>query len=84
MEGVKILGGNPTEAEAKAATKASRIRQLAEERPDMSRADIAREVDSSRANVTQVLTKKRNVKKLTPDIAIRMAKDPSRTAANKF
>ncbi len=82
VEGVKLLGGNPTEEEAKAASKASRIRRLAEERPEMTRAEISREVGATRAQVTQVLTKPRNAKTLTPNITIRMAEDPHRTAAN--
>ena len=82
VEGVKLLGGNPTEEEAKAASKASRIRRLAEERPEMTRAEISREVGATRAQVTQVLTKPRNAKTLTPNITIRMAEDTHRTAAN--
>jgi predicted transcriptional regulator len=82
VEGVKLLGGNPSEEEAKAASKASRIRKLAEERPGMTRAEISREVGATRAQVTQVLTKPRNAKMLTPNITVRMASDVERTAAN--
>jgi hypothetical protein len=84
VEGVKLLGGNPTEEQAKKASKAEKIRKLAEEKPEMSRADIAREVNATRAQVTQVLTKKviaRN--ELTPKPPmIRLTLDPTRTAAN--
>jgi hypothetical protein len=84
VEGVKLLGGNPTEEEAKAASKASRIRKLAEERPDMTRAEISREVGATRAQVTQVLTKEVTPpKELTPKPPkIRLTLDPARTAAN--
>lgn len=84
VEGVKLLGGNPTEAEAKAASKASRIRALAEEKPEISRAEIAREVGATRAQVTQVLTKEViALKKLTPKPPmVRLTLDPTRTAAN--
>jgi Fic family protein len=82
VEGVKILGGNPTEEQAKTASKASRIRKLAEEKPEMKRADIAKATGATRAQVTRVLTKPRNVKKLTPNITVRMAEDPARTARN--
>ena len=84
VEGVKLLGGNPSEEEAKAASKASRIRKLAEDRPDMTRAEISREVGATRAQVTQVLTnpvKQKNVNtRKTPVIGL--ASDPTRTAAN--
>lgn len=86
VEGVRILGGNPTEQQAKqaakAASKAERIRKLAEDWPDMTRAEISRETGSTRAHVTQVLTKPCNTKQLTPKVTIRLTLDPSRTAAN--
>jgi len=84
VEGVKLLGGNPSEEEAKAASKASRIRKLAEDRPDMTRAEISREVGATRAQVTQVLTnpvKQKNVN-TTKTPVIGLASDPTRTAAN--
>jgi hypothetical protein len=89
VEGVKLLGGNPTEEQAKAASKASRIRKLAEERPEMTRAEIAREVGATRAQVTQVLTKplltkplltKKRLTRKQPIIRLTIA--PHRTAAN--
>jgi len=84
VEGVKLLGGNPTEEEAKAASKASRIRKLAEERPDMTRAEISREVGATRSQVTQVLTKEVTPPKelTTKPPKIRLTLDPARTAAN--
>ncbi len=82
VEGVKLLGGNPTEEQAKKASKAEKIRKLAEEKPEMSRADIAREVGSDRSLVSHVLKKPRNAKSSTPNIIIRLTLDPTRTAAN--
>lgn len=82
VEGVKLLGGNPTEEQAKKASKAEKIRKLAEERPEMTRAEIAREANATRAQVTQVLTNPCNTKKLTPKVTIRLTLDPTRTAAN--
>jgi hypothetical protein len=84
VEGVKLLGGNPSEEEAKAASKASRIRKLAEDRPDMTRAEISREVGTDRSAVTHalknpVLTQKDSTPK--PPM-IRLTLDPTRTAAN--
>ena len=86
VDGVKLLGGNPTEEQAKKASKAEKIRKLAEEKPEMTRAEIAREVNATRAQVTQVLTKKQvTEKQLTqrepPQPTIKLA-DPTRTAAN--
>jgi hypothetical protein len=84
VEGVKLLGGNPTEEQAKAASKASRIRKLAEERPEMTRAQISREVGATRAQVTQVLTKpvltKKRLTRKQP--IIRLSLKTHRTAAN--
>jgi hypothetical protein len=83
------LGKTLVEEQAKAASKASRIRKLAEERPEMTRAEIAREVGATRAQVTQVLTKplltkplltKKRLTRKQPIIRLTIA--PHRTAAN--
>ena len=83
VEGVKILGGNPTVEEAKKASKAAQIRKLAEDKPEMSRADIAREVGAARSNVTEVLrkpVKQKTVTHKTPVIGL--SQNPALTAAN--
>jgi glutamate formiminotransferase len=80
---VKILGGNPTEAEAKQASKAARIRKLAEEKPEMTRAEIAREVECNRSQVTSALQKPVKLKNATHKTpVIGLAADPSLTARN--
>lgn len=84
VEGVKILGGNPTEEQAKAASKASRIRKLAEEKPEMTNAEIAREVNCDPPLVTYALKKSVIAQKsLTPKPPmIRLTIDPIKTAYN--
>jgi hypothetical protein len=83
---VKILGGNPTVEEAKKASQAEKIRKLAEQKPEMSRAEIARQVGSDRSAVTHALKEKEVTKKPStpkpPTPTIKLAKDPALTAAN--
>jgi hypothetical protein len=86
VEGVKLLGGNPTEEQAKKASKAEKIRKLAEEKPEMTRAEIAREVGTDRSAVTYALkkkqvTEKHSTQRKPPQPTIKLA-DPTRTAAN--
>lgn len=84
VHGVELLGGDPTEAEAKRASKAARIRHLAEQQPQMPKAEIARQTGSTRAHVTQVLTKEikpRNVNRIKTPV-IGLSQDPTRTASN--
>jgi hydroxylamine reductase (hybrid-cluster protein) len=78
----RLQKDNPTEEQAKKASKAEKIRKLADEKPEMSRAEIAREVGSDRSLVSHVLKKPRNAKSSTPNIIIRLTLDPTRTAAN--
>jgi hypothetical protein len=84
VEGVKLLGGNPTEAEAKKASKAARIRQLHDEQPEISNAEIARQVECDPSNVTHAL--KKTVLAQKPSIPkppmLRLTKDPAKTAQN--
>lgn len=82
VEGVKLLGGNPTEEQAKAAAK--RQREMKQENPAMSYAEIGKATGTSRQAAHKACQpKERNARKVDKvDIAIRMAKDPTRTAAN--
>lgn len=83
VEGVKLLGGNPSEEDAKKASKAQKIRKLAEEKPEMSRAEIAREVGTDRSAVTHALKNPVKLKSSTIKTpVIGLSQDPSRTAAN--
>ncbi len=83
VEGVKLLGGNPTEEEAKAASKASRIRKLAEEKPEMTRAEIARQVGADRSAVTHALKNPVKLKSSTIKTpVIGLASNPALTARN--
>lgn len=72
--------------EAKKASKAAQIRKLAEDKPEMSRADIAREVGADRSAVTHALKEKEVTKKPStpkpPQPTIKLAKNPALTAAN--
>jgi hypothetical protein len=84
VEGVKLLGGNPTEDEAKKASKAARIRQLHEEQPDMPKAEIARQVGANRSDVTRALQKpikSKNATRIKTPV-IGLSQDPAKTARN--
>ena len=83
VHGVELLGGDPTEADAKKASKADRIRKLAEERPEMSRAEMAREVGADRSAVTHALKNPIKLKSSTRKTpVIGLSQNPTRTAAN--
>lgn len=83
VEGVKLLGGNPTEEQAKKASKAEKARQIKLSNPEVKNAEIAREVGMSRAEVGRALLKCVSTQqKATPPPLIRLTLDPTRTAAN--
>lgn len=84
VHGVKLLGGNPTEAQAKEASRSERVRTLLKERPDMTQSEIAREVGVSQPLVCKIitnslLTEKRLYSPVLP--TIRLTKDPALFAA---
>lgn len=83
VEGVKILGGNPTEAEAKKASRSARAAELVRAGTH-TQAAAARECGISRASVNEACkVKPCNTKKpYILKVIIRMSRDPSRTAAN--
>jgi len=83
VEGVRILGGDPTEAEAKKASRSARASEMVRSGTH-TQAQAAREVGIDRAAVHRALTKpvlaqKRSTPK--PPM-IRLALDAMRTAAN--
>jgi hypothetical protein len=83
VEGVRILGGDPTEAEAKKASRSARAAELVKAGTH-TQAQAAREVGIDRAAVHRALTKpvlaqKRSTPK--PPM-IRLAIDAMKTAAN--
>lgn len=86
VEGVKLLGGNPTEAEAKKASRSARAAEMVKAGTH-TQAEAAREVGISRATVNEACKEKERSprKNLTqrkpPQPTIKLA-DPTRTAAN--
>jgi predicted DNA-binding protein YlxM (UPF0122 family) len=85
VEGVKLLGGNPTEAEAKKAAIASRQREMKAENPDMSFSEIAKQTGTTRQAAHKACQPKAVLapKELTtkPPM-LRLTKDPAKTARN--
>lgn len=83
VHGVELLGGNPTEAQAKEASRSERVRTLLKERPDMTQSEIAREVGVSRQFASKVSTNFGTPKKVDtfPRVSIRLTLDPARVAA---
>lgn len=86
VEGVKLLGGNPTEAEAKKASKTAKLQAIMDERPEMTDAEIVRETGESKQLVSHARKSKEKVKPQSFDRiktpVIGLATDPTRTAAN--
>lgn len=84
VEGVRILGGDPTEAEAKKASRSARAAELVKS-GSHTQAEAARELGLPRSAVSKVLSRKSvNTKKdNTPKPPLlRLTLDPTRTAAN--
>jgi hypothetical protein len=84
VEGVKLLGGNPTEEEAKKASRSARAAEMVKAGTH-TQAEAARELGISEPAVHKELTKKSvNTEKVNspkPPI-LRLTLDPHRTAAN--
>ena len=84
VEGVKLLGGNPTEAEARKASRSARAAEMVKAGTH-TQAEAAREVGISEPAVHKKLTKKSvNTEKVNspkPPL-VRLTLDPTRTAAN--
>lgn len=86
VEGVRILGGDPTEAEAKKASRSARAAGMVKAGTH-TQAEAARECGVSKQAVNKALSQPDSViapKRLTlpkPPM-IRLALDPTRTAAN--
>lgn len=83
VEGVKLLGGNPTEEQAKKASRSARAAEMVKAGTH-TQAEAAREVGISEPAVHKELTKKevtREKVKKPPQPTIKLA-DPTRTAAN--
>ncbi len=86
VEGVRILGGNPSEQEAKQASRAQRAREMKAEYPEMTQREIAEKVGLAQPNVHKAL-KVDTLKPVTPKKGIktpvvRLAQDPTATARN--
>lgn len=82
VQGVKILGGNPTEKEAKKASRSARAAEMVKAGTH-TQAQAAREVGISKQAVNKQSTKNAKQKKVdSPRIAIWMTLDPSLTASN--
>ena len=87
VHGVELLGGNPTEAQAKEASRSDRVRAMLKERPELTQSEIAREVGVSRVLVSKLLTNSLLAqKRLTAPVPpmIRLTLDPTRVAAKIF
>ena len=87
VHGVELLGGNPTEAQAKEASRSDRVRAMLKERPELTQSEIAREVGVSQQMVSKVTTnsllaQKRLYLPVLP--MIRLTLDPARVAAKIF
>lgn len=87
VEGVKILGGNPSEAQAKEASRSARAAAMVMAGTH-TQAEAAREVGIARPTVHKALakttlnTEKANKPRAPKTPVIGLAKDPARTAAN--
>jgi hypothetical protein len=87
VHGVELLGGNPTEAQAREASRSDRVRVMLKERPELTQSEIAREVGVSRVLVCKLLTNSMlSQKRLTAPVPpmIRLTLDPARVAAKIF
>ena len=85
MEGVKILGGNPSEEQAKAAAKTQR--EMKEKNPGMSYSEIAKATGTSRQAAHKACQPKEIKSQVVDRIktpVIDLSRDPSRTAASKI
>lgn len=86
VEGVRILGGNPSEQEAKQASRAQRAREMKAEHPEMTQREIAREVGVSQQAVNKALKpdnpKPVKLKKVVKTPVVGLALDPTVTARN--
>ncbi len=86
VEGVRILGGDPTEADAKKASRSARAREMVRAGTH-TQAEAAREVGITREAVRQAcqvsdrLPAKPLTQRKPPQPTIKLA-DPTRTAAN--
>jgi hypothetical protein len=85
VEGVKLLGGNPTEAEAKKAAIASRQREMKVENPDMSFSEIAKQTGTTRQAAHKACqpkqVKSQKVDRIKTPV-IGLSQDPAKTAKN--
>ena len=83
VHGVELLGGNPTEAQAKEASRSEQVRTLLKERPEMTQSEIAREAGVSRQMVSKVSTNSRLAAKRLTHFRpmIRLTLDPAQAAA---
>jgi hypothetical protein len=84
VHGVELLGGDPSEAEAKKASRSAQAAQLVKAGTH-TQAQAAREVGIDRAAVHRALTKTKVTKERVnapPQPTIKLTKDPTRTAAN--
>ena len=85
VEGVRILGGNPTEEQAKQASRSQRAADLVKAGTH-TQAEAAREIGISKQAVGKVISQPVAIKPQKVDRTktpvIGLAKDPSRTAAN--
>jgi hypothetical protein len=84
VEGVKLLGGNPTEEEAKKASRSARAAEMVKAGTH-TQAEAARELGISRATVNEAC-KEKPIKPQKPNRTktpvIGLSADPHRTAAN--
>ena len=83
VHGVELLGGNPTEAQAKEASRSDRVRTMLKERPELTQSEIAREVGVSQQMVSKVTTNSKRLYLPRP-IMIGLTLDPARVAAKIF
>lgn len=82
VHGVELLGGDPSEAEAKKASRSAQAAQLVKAGTH-TQAQAAREVGISEPAVHKELTKKVKLKRVkTQTPVIGLSQNPTRTAAN--
>jgi DNA-binding XRE family transcriptional regulator len=83
VEGVKLLGGNPTAAQAKEASRSAKAAELVRAGTH-TQAEAAREVGVSKQAVSKAASqpKQSNRKKVDPQPTIKLTKDPTLTAKN--
>lgn len=84
VEGVKLLGGNPTEEQAKKASRSKRAAEMVRAGTH-TQAQAAREVGIARSTVNEAC-KEKPIKSKNPNRiktpVIGLSRDPTRTAAN--